>query len=146
MCYPSPAPRCSAHAGEKLAKAQSDYRAAVQGHGDPLTASMTLQAARDDFYTTPKGIAQLKTEARFTDAEHYTKLRKQMIDAWRATRIDVASNPSAPLVELSRFVADTRNPYAAREAAVKNLHKRHPAWSVFTLEEAKGQLLQKGAA
>jgi hypothetical protein len=146
MCYPSPGPRCYSAASRKLVLAQQAYDdAALAGSTveEMLQARAVVQSAREAVNITTEGIAQLKHSGKVEAAAHYKRRRAQQIEAWKTNCHATAADPTTPFHELSQLVASNKNPMAARLAAIKNLHRRHPAWSSFTLKQVEGMLLHE---
>lgn len=67
MCQKFPIPRCSAYARKRLEAAEAS--------GD----AKRIKQARQDFYVTPAGIAELRAEGRNELADKYEARRKRLI-------------------------------------------------------------------
>lgn len=94
MCYPKPGPRCSPHARQKLAKAQTELK---KYDGDDEQKKMMLKnsvvKAQKEYFTSPHGIKALRAKALETgdgkyakQAEEFAERRKEMIAKYKASQ------------------------------------------------------------
>jgi len=86
MCYPSPGPRCSAHARAEYVAANKAFREAFEnGSGDELeTAHSAASAAKEAWLKTPEGIKHLRANGMGDLADIYAKERAASIAAMKA--------------------------------------------------------------
>jgi len=153
MCRAKPAPRCAAHAKQRLQTAhQSGDRDAIRQAQEEyaLTATFTKQVranaqkAYNEAIAAAERLSDVSLRENATQKATRERARKMKYaesqDAERhrlredAKRVIYASDTSLALPLVSAFIEKADEPVSARLAAVKNLHSRNAFFATFSVE------------
>lgn len=153
MCQAKPAPRCAAHAKQRLEAAHKsgDKEALRQAQEEyALTATFTKQVRTDaqKSYNEAVGAAERLTDANLREnakqkakrdrARKLNYAKNQDAERHRlkkeAERVTYASDTSLALPIVSAFIEKADEPVSARLAAVKNLHSRNAFFATFSVD------------
>lgn len=130
MCYAKPGPRCSTHAAERVAAAESKLEQARKLNNPKKheRALVVLANAKAEYDLTPDGIAKLRDAGQDLSADIAEARREEQLAAYRAANPTVAQVAQWPAEKsYAHATGSTTHPKVLTALA------QHPKWRVRSL-------------